>query len=109
MEKPDISKIIPCLEDERMFEELQSELKKIGYYISKKPEPKIKLLPCTCGSKQIHIRRDGRKRACACGKCGRQTMYFGRNDKNIPEIEAMARKEWNKMIGNIRKWSLDDE
>lgn len=80
------------------IEELETLAKSMGYYIHKMPEKKVKLLPCTCGFKKMHVRRDGRKRMIACGRCGKKTDWFDDKFSDIPNIEKAARISWNKTI-----------
>lgn len=57
-------------------------------------EPKIKMLPCTCGRKRISVwfgyDNTGRYKVCQCDNCGKSAEQ-GRSDKE-------ARLNWNKMI-----------
>ena len=79
-------------------EELEDLAKSMGYYIQKIPEKKVKLLPCTCGAKQMHVIRGGRKRMIACHRCGKKTDWFEDPFSDIHNIEKTARLAWNKMI-----------
>lgn len=79
-------------------EELETLAKSMGYYIHKIPEKKVKLLPCTCGAKQMSVIRGGRKRMIACRRCSRKTDWFDDRFSDIPNIEKSARLAWNKMI-----------
>lgn len=78
------------------LEELKVEAKKLGYKLIK-DNPRVKLLPCTCGRKQIDLWWDGVNYTWfyKCPKCGK------RSPSHKTQIEV--RKLWNKMIEEIKE------
>ena len=77
------------------FEELKEEAERQGYYLSKKQERLVKLLPCSCGRKRPSIIRNGcRKYNARCG-CGKETGWITSTFKTSKEIQNEVRAKWN--------------
>lgn len=84
------------------LDELRIEAKKYGYRLTKIPEKKPKIQPCSCGRKQISLmeRFDYVER----NRIGTKTMLYSfkcpvcgkSSDWKTSEIDA--RKAWNIMI-----------
>lgn len=73
------------------LDELKAEAKKLGYKVIK-DNPRVKLLPCTCGRKQISLWWDGADYMWfqECPKCGKRAPSH--------KTQNGARKLWNEKI-----------
>ncbi len=84
------------------LEELKQAADEMGYSVVKKPQPTVKLLPCTCGRKQID-KWHGRSVAMGdyivykCYRCG--------NKAEPGKTIRAARLNWNKMIEELNEKS----
>ena len=79
------------------LEELKAEAKKLGYKVVK-DNPRVKLLPCTCGRKQIGSAWwDGETYMWfyQCPNCGKRAPSH--------KMQNEARKLWNKMIEETKE------
>lgn len=82
------------------LEELKQAADEMGYSVVKKPQPTVKLLPCTYGRKQIDKRTGcsvamGRYSVYRCCRCG----IKAEPGKTI----RAARLNWNKMIEGLKE------
>lgn len=81
-------------------EELKLEAAKLGYNITKKPEP-VKLLPCVCGHNKRHLWFDCETQMhfYRCGYCG----FDGYQSKTKKD----AKTNWNKAIEEAMKLDIN--
>ena len=73
-----------------------------GFNLMKKPEKKIKLLPCKCGSKHMRVYTEYnegcRYISIHCEKCNKLSENISAQKITLTEAEKRARLAWNKMI-----------